>query len=160
MSNDDYDGDQRWNEDPFNFLIKQTKERNFKTPHYLEIYILDDIKIKIDKLKYYQTLKIVCHDYKLRKEIHSYCEKYNYISNTTTDQRINFDRNSTILKHLKCNKNIPYKNLKWGLICDDTVFCICPHCDDKIYADNYCDCILSKRHNLMIIKKSCFLIIL
>lgn len=138
-------------DDPFEYQVGRLKKRNFKEKYYQIVLDLQQAKRLIDELKVGEVLKIEVHDYKLRKLIRDMYENTHEIK-TKTDQGIDFHRQSTIITCKRCKRNMPYLKLKWFVICDDSSVAECPNCQcyiDSSDRENH----LTKRHNLLIIKK-------
>lgn len=138
-------------DDPFEYQVGRLKKRNFKEKYYQIVLDLQQAKRLIDELKVGEVLKIEVHDYKLRGLIRDMYENTHEIK-TKTDQGIDFHRQSTIITCRRCKKNMPYLKLKWFVICDDSSVAECLGCEDFINASDT-ENLLSKRHNLLIIKK-------
>ena len=138
-------------EDPFAYQVSRLKPRNFKQKFYKFTLDIHQAKRLIDELKNGDELRLEVHDYKLRGLIRDmYKETHEII--TKTDQGIDFHRQSTIITCKFCKKNMPYLKLKWFIVCDDSVVAECPDCEGFIDASDERN-LLSKRHNLLIIKK-------
>lgn len=136
------------NFDPFHYQVGRCRKRNFVQKFYPEVFTLDEA---VSLIETSSEMKLIVHNHILRKLIRDkFSDKYHI--KTVTDQGVDFNRNSTIITCSKCKNNAPYLSLKWKVICDDTSCALCKNCGNLIDATDTNN-FLSKRHNVLIIKK-------